>query len=64
MRGVPDILACVKGLFVAIEIKEGFDSLSPIQCEQLDRIKVKAGGVAWVVRNFDEFKENFERLIK
>ena len=55
-RGCPDILCCVQGRFMAIEVKEGKDKLSPIQDEQIHRIK-EAGGRAWVVTDFEEFKK-------
>ena len=63
-RGVPDIIACISGRFVAIEIKQTKrDRLSPIQEEQLFRI-VKAGGKAWEVRDFEIFKGLIERVKK
>ena len=55
-RGVPDILMCVNGRFVAIEVKGDDDKLSKIQWVQLDRIS-KAGGLGWIVRDFDMFKD-------
>ena len=54
-RGVPDILMCVNGRFIAIEVKGDGDKLSPIQRVQLNRINV-AGGSGWTVRKFDDFK--------
>jgi len=55
MRGVPDILCCHRGFFYGIEIKEGKDKLSPIQSEQLKRIKT-AGGKTIVVRSIEDVK--------
>lgn len=60
-RGCPDALVCVKGQFLAIEIKEGKDVVSPIQDEQMLRITYKAMGKAWVVRDYVKFKD---RLLK
>ncbi len=54
-RGCPDILCCAKGVFIAIEIKEGDDKVSPIQEEQLRLIK-KAGGAAIVVRDLKDLQ--------
>ena len=53
-RGCPDILACVCGRFLAIEVKEGENKLSEIQNEQIKRIS-HSGGIALIVRNFDDF---------
>jgi Holliday junction resolvase len=46
-RGTPDVLACLDGQFIAIEVKrEGkLNTVSPIQQFQLDKI-VEAGGIA------------------
>ena len=54
-RGIPDIIVCYKGMFIAIEIKDGKDRLSPIQKEQLKRIEA-AGGKAWAIYNIMEFR--------
>lgn len=53
-RGVPDILLCIKGHFVAMEIKGHGDKLSGIQTAQLERIR-DAYGLAFVVDSFDKF---------
>ncbi|MCK5639789.1 MAG: hypothetical protein KAJ19_03290, partial [Gammaproteobacteria bacterium] len=58
-RGVPDILCCLNGVFVAIEVKEGKDTVKPIQEAQVDRI-LEAGGHAWFIRDFKIFKTLFE----
>ncbi len=62
-RGVPDILCCVRGRFLAIEVKEGKDTLSPIQAEQMDRIRW-ADGWAWKVSDFEKFKDDMTTLVK
>lgn len=46
--GVPDILACVNGHFVAIEVKATHGRPSPLQVWNIDRIKA-AGGIALIV---------------
>ena len=58
-RGVPDILCCVSGRYLAIEVKEGKDVVSPIQNEQMRRIGEAQGWVI-VARNFDVFKALFD----
>ena len=48
--GVPDIVACVGGRFVAIECKAGPGRLTELQKKNLTDIK-KGGGVAIVVND-------------
>ena len=55
VRGIPDIIVCHKGTFIAIEVKDGKDKLSEIQKEQLLRIEA-AGGTAWTCYNIMEFR--------
>lgn len=62
--GIPDILACVNGHFVAIEVKNETGKPSEIQLYTLQDIR-NAGGTAEIVRpqNFDEFKKTIEVLL-
>ena len=60
-RGCPDLIACVLGYFLAIEIKEGEDKLSIIQVAQLEAI-TDSDGVAWVVIDYDSFCTQFKIL--
>lgn len=57
-RGIPDLLCCVNGHFVAIEVKAERGELSELQEIQLQQIH-EAGGTAMVVKpnEFDQFKE-------
>ena len=49
IRGTPDILACIRGTFVAIELKSTEDSvIAALQVFNLDSIK-KAGGISLVI---------------
>jgi len=59
--GIPDILACYKGRFIAIELKrpDGEGALAIRQDAQLRRIK-KAGGTAVVIDNLEDFKRIFK----
>lgn len=61
--GVPDLLICKEGRFVAIELKrpKGTKQLSHIQRAQLERIG-EAGGIALVIDNFDNFVKVMERV--
>ena len=50
--GIPDILCCVNGKFVALELKSETGKLSELQKYNLDKIK-ESGGVALCVRPSD-----------
>lgn len=53
--GVPDIVACIKGKFVAIEVKRPNGGVvSKLQQVQMEQIKA-CGGVVGVARSLDEF---------
>lgn len=47
--GIPDIIACYKGYFIAIECKAGFNKTTPLQDKELAAINT-AGGVTLVIR--------------
>jgi hypothetical protein len=53
--GIPDIIACIKGVFVAIEVKAPgkLANVTPNQVNVLNSIKA-VGGVAMVVDNLDD----------
>jgi hypothetical protein len=55
--GVPDILICHKGRFIAVECKAGRGKVTALQQHNIDSIK-QAGGVALVINesNVDEIK--------
>lgn len=55
--GVPDIIACINGYFIAIELKTETGRVSKLQEYNIDRIR-ESGGVAIVLRpdKFEEFK--------
>lgn len=48
IRGTPDILACIKGWFIALELKVERNKADPLQDHELRKID-KAGGMALVV---------------
>lgn len=56
--GVPDILTCVNGYFVGIEVKAQNGHPSELQLYNVRKIR-EAGGFAWVVypSGFDELKQ-------
>jgi len=59
--GIPDIIACYNGHFVAVECKAGTNKPTPLQERELNRI-MNAGGEAFVV-NEDNITELHERLL-
>lgn len=54
-RGVPDIILCIKGHFVAVELKVGDNTPTPLQKHWLDKI-IDAKGDAYVCYTLDYFK--------
>ena len=51
--GIPDIIACVNGRFIAFEVKTPSGKATKLQEATIKKI-LKAGGVAAVVRSVDE----------
>ena len=47
--GIPDIIACYKGYFIAIECKAGFNKTTLLQDKELAAIAT-AGGITLVIR--------------
>lgn len=58
-NGVPDIIACYKGQFIAIEVKAKNGKSSKLQKYNIEKIK-QAGGVAFVARSVEDVKERIE----
>jgi hypothetical protein len=63
--GIPDVVGCVHGCFVAIECKAGRGVLTALQERELAKIN-DAGGFTFVARetNIDELKEKLVCLIQ
>jgi Holliday junction resolvase len=61
--GVPDIIACVNGRFLAIECKAGANKPTALQVREIELIRL-AGGVAVVVNeaNWDTLPELIRKL--
>ena len=57
--GVPDIICCYKGLFIAFEVKAESGKATSLQDATIKRIR-KAGGIAEVVRSVEEVKRIIE----
>ena len=62
--GTPDILACVNGYFLAIEVKRDDGVVSPLQLEKIIQIR-NAGGFAYAVypTGYDKLKNIINGLI-
>ena len=48
--GIPDIIVCYKGRFIALEAKVGINMPTKLQAATIDKIR-QAGGTAAVVRS-------------
>ena len=59
--GIPDIIACIGGRFVAFEVKTQCGKLTKLQEITLQRIK-EAKGNAFTVTSVDEVKKILENL--
>lgn len=61
--GIPDILACVNGAFLAIEVKSSTGTPKPLQIHNIKKINT-AGGYAVIVapKSFDDLKELIQSL--
>lgn len=57
--GTPDILACVSGKFVGIEVKKIGGVVSALQVANIKLIQ-KAGGIAFVAYSLEEAKRNLK----
>ena len=51
--GHADVIGCLKGLHVELEVKIGRDRLSPVQYARLSRV-IQAGGWAFIVRSKED----------
>lgn len=62
-KGVPDILACINGFFVGIEVKAKNGIVSELQKWNISEIR-KSGGIAIVLypQDFEKFKKLVELL--
>ena len=52
-KGTPDVIACIHGLFIAIEVKVEDGKVTDLQSHQLKKIE-KAGGLSFVLYGKDE----------
>ena len=62
--GTPDIIACVNGHFVAVEVKAENGKPSDLQLYHLDEIRKADGyGVIRYPKDFEDFKKFCENLL-
>ena len=63
-KGIPDIIACVNGYFVGIELKAENGKPSELQKWNIDKIR-ESGGIAIVLYpdQFDDFKDLIKGLM-
>lgn len=62
--GVSDILACIKGRFVGIEVKAENGKPSPLQIYNKEQIE-KSGGIAYILypKDFEQFKKDVKEIL-
>ena len=63
VKGSADISATIKGRSVKLEIKYGKDRMSDEQKAYAERT-IASGGIYYVARDFDSFKEWYDDLIQ
>ena len=61
--GIPDIVICYKGKFVALEVKAPDGKPTALQMATIKKIR-EAGGVAEVVRSVEEVREIITKFTK
>lgn len=63
--GVPDLLCCIKGKFVALECKSSKGKLSELQKHEIEKIK-RSGGFADCVspKNWEDIKIKIEKMLE
>lgn len=62
--GIPDIIACISGHFVGIELKKEDGTPSPLQIRNIKLIK-EAKGYSYILypKDFETFKKDIRALI-
>lgn len=62
-QGVPDLLLCINGYFVAVELKNETGKPSQLQVWNIEKIR-EAGGIAIILYpdQFEEFKKMINAL--
>lgn len=63
VRGVPDLIGCINGKFVALELKVDKHRADPLQAHYLKKI-AESGGISFLVtpENFEEVYQQLRQL--
>ena len=62
--GIPDIIVCVEGLFLSVEVKAPNGRASDLQKLNTNRIRDSGGNACFLYPSgFEQFKEDVRRLI-
>ena len=59
-NGIPDLIACLDGKFVAIEVKKPGGKPSPLQVVKIRKIE-EAGGIAFIAYSVEDVKRLIEK---
>lgn len=59
--GIPDVIVCYKGKFIAFECKKPGGKPTLLQKIAINKI-IKAGGIALIVHSLEEVKQIIENL--
>jgi hypothetical protein len=60
--GAPDYLICVEGKFLAIELKNVGEEMSPAQQREREAIVLGGKGVHWMLTSLDSVKDAVQAL--
>ena len=63
--GVPDIICCIRGYFLAIECKAGTNKPTALQLREIERIQ-QAKGIAFVINedNIEELHTTIKEILR
>lgn len=59
--GIPDLILCVNGVFIGMEVKIGTGKPSALQCDHVLSV-CEAGGVGCIVWSFEEAKQIIDEV--
>lgn len=63
--GIPDLICCINGKFIALELKAANGKPSKLQEYNINKIK-KCGGIGYILypHQFEDFKKEVEEICK
>lgn len=61
--GVPDLIGCLEGKFIGLEVKVGKNDATALQAQTIEKIR-QSGGTAGVVRSVEEAVELVESALE